>query len=94
MPGDLQPPKAGQKTFDRLQTAPKADQIPEGLKTPKRQHSSRFDISEKRELEKLPAFHGTIRSQDLIVRRTDYRKQRFRPSAGKNCSWRNWSNAM
>ena len=60
MPGDLVPPKAGQKTFDRLHTAPKADQIPEGLKTPKRQHSSRFDISEKRDLEKLPGFHGKI----------------------------------
>lgn len=60
MPGDLAPPKAGAKgvAFDRLHTAPKADQIPEGLKTPKRQHSSRFDISEKRELEKLPGFHG------------------------------------
>ena len=32
--------------------------MPEGLKTPKRQHSSRFDISEKRELEKLPNFNG------------------------------------
>jgi len=62
MPGDLVPPKAGAKgvAFDRLQTAPKADQIPEGLKTPKRQHSSRFDISEKRELEKLQAFHGIL----------------------------------
>lgn len=62
MPGDLAPPKAGAKgvAFDRLHTAPKADQIPEGLKTPKRQHSSRFDISEKRELEKLPGFHGTL----------------------------------
>lgn len=60
MPGDLAPPKAGAKgvAFDRLHTAPKADQIPEGLKTPKRQHSSRFDVSEKRELEKLPGFHG------------------------------------
>jgi len=68
MPGDLVPPKAGQKTFDRLQTAPKADQIPEGLKTPKRQHSSRFDVSEKRDLEKLPGFHGMIDPERRLVR--------------------------
>lgn len=60
MPGDLFPPKIGgaKAAFDRLQTTPKDVSIPEGLKTPKRQHSSRFDISEKRELEKLPGFHG------------------------------------
>lgn len=65
MPGDLAPPKAGAKgvAFDRLHTAPKADQIPEGLKTPKRQHSSRFDVSEKRELEKLPGFHGLFQTR-------------------------------
>lgn len=57
MPSDLLPHKQGQKAFDRLQTAPKADQLPEGLRTPKRQHSSRFDVSERRELEKLPGFH-------------------------------------
>ena len=58
MPGDLLPPKAGQKSliFDRLQTTPK-DNV-EGIRTPKRQHSSRFDISDQRqrELEKLPGF--------------------------------------
>jgi len=60
MPHDLAPPKAGQKSllFDRLQTTPK-DTVPEGIRTPKRQHSSRFDISDQRqrELEKLPGFH-------------------------------------
>ncbi|KAF8536393.1 phosphatase 2A regulatory B subunit-domain-containing protein [Trichophaea hybrida] len=73
MPGDLPPPKAGQKTFDRLQTAPKADQIPEGLKTPKRQHSSRFDISEKRDLEKLPGFHEVPpqRREDLFLQKLE-----------------------
>ncbi|PUU77648.1 phosphatase 2A regulatory B subunit-domain-containing protein [Tuber borchii] len=75
MPGDLVPPKAGAKgvAFDRLQTAPKADQIPEGLKTPKRQHSSRFDVSEKRELEKLQAFHEVPpqRRQDLFLQKLE-----------------------
>ncbi|KAI5812061.1 phosphatase 2A regulatory B subunit-domain-containing protein [Pyronema omphalodes] len=73
MPGDLVPPKAGAKTFDRLQTAPKADQIPEGLKTPKRQHSSRFDISEKRDLEKLPGFHEVPpqRREDLFLQKLE-----------------------
>ncbi|PWW72799.1 protein phosphatase 2A regulatory B subunit [Tuber magnatum] len=75
MPGDLVPPKAGAKgvAFDRLQTAPKADQIPEGLKTPKRQHSSRFDVSEKRELEKLQAFHEAPpqRRQDLFLQKLE-----------------------
>ncbi|PVH97355.1 protein phosphatase 2A regulatory B subunit [Periconia macrospinosa] len=59
MPGDLLPPKAGQKSmiFDRLQATPK-DNV-EGIRTPKRQHSSRFDISDQRQrdLEKLPGFH-------------------------------------
>ena len=48
MPNDLAPPKAGQKSllFDRLQSTPK--DVPEGIRTPKRQHSSRFDISDQR----------------------------------------------
>ncbi|KAL0640040.1 serine/threonine-protein phosphatase 2A 56 kDa regulatory subunit delta isoform [Maublancomyces gigas] len=75
MPGDLAPPKAGAKgvAFDRLHTAPKADQIPEGLKTPKRQHSSRFDVSEKRELEKLPGFHEVSpqRRQELFMQKIE-----------------------
>ena len=58
MPGDLAPPKAGQKSlmFNHLSSTPK--DIPEGIRTPKRQHSSRFDISDQghRDLEKLPGF--------------------------------------
>ncbi|PGH01394.1 hypothetical protein AJ79_07935 [Helicocarpus griseus UAMH5409] len=75
MPGDLQPPKAGQKShlFDRLQTTPK--DVPEGIRTPKRQHSSRFDISDQRqrELEKLPGFHEVPpnRRQDLFMQKID-----------------------
>lgn len=73
MPHDLAPPKAGQKSlmFDRLQQTPK--DVPEGLRTPKRQHSSRFDISAHRELEKLPGFHEVPpqRRQDLFMQKID-----------------------
>ncbi|QSZ32891.1 hypothetical protein DSL72_002472 [Monilinia vaccinii-corymbosi] len=73
MPHDLAPPKAGQKSlmFDRLQTTPK--DVPEGIRTPKRQHSSRFDISPLRELEKLPGFHEVTpnRRQDLFMQKID-----------------------
>ena len=75
MPGDLAPPKAGQKSllFDRLQTTPK--DVPEGIRTPKRQHSSRFDISNQREreLEKLPGFHEVPpnRRQELFMQKID-----------------------
>ncbi|KAI5292150.1 Serine/threonine-protein phosphatase 2A 56 kDa regulatory subunit delta isoform, partial [Ascosphaera acerosa] len=75
MPLDLQPPKAGQKShgFDRLQATPK--DIPEGIRTPKRQHSSRFDISDQRqrELEKLPGFHEVPpnRRQELFMQKIE-----------------------
>ncbi|PNS21201.1 Serine/threonine-protein phosphatase 2A regulatory subunit delta isoform [Sphaceloma murrayae] len=76
MPHDLAPPKAGSKSllFDRLQSTPK-DTVPEGIRTPKRQHSSRFDISDQkqRELEKLPGFHEVApnRRQDLFMQKLD-----------------------
>ncbi|KAJ2901680.1 putative serine threonine protein phosphatase 2a protein [Zalerion maritima] len=73
MPHDLAPPKAGQKSlmFDRLQQTPR--DVPEGLRTPKRQHSSRFDISAHRELEKLPGFHEVPpnRRQELFMQKID-----------------------
>ncbi|KAL5387444.1 Serine/threonine-protein phosphatase 2A 56 kDa regulatory subunit delta isoform, variant 2 [Paraphaeosphaeria sporulosa] len=75
MPGDLLPPKAGQKSliFDRLQTTPK-DNV-EGIRTPKRQHSSRFDISDQRqrELEKLPGFHEVPpnKREELFMQKLD-----------------------
>ncbi|KAJ1329619.1 serine/threonine-protein phosphatase 2A regulatory subunit B' [Microdochium nivale] len=73
MPGDLPPPKAGQKSlmFDRLHQTPK--DVPEGLRTPKRTHSSRFDISAHRELEKLPGFHEVPpnRRQELFMQKID-----------------------
>ncbi|KAK5134772.1 hypothetical protein LTR08_006147 [Meristemomyces frigidus] len=76
MPHDLAPPKAGSKSgmFDRLQATPK-DTVPEGIRTPKRQHSSRFDISDQRqrELEKLPGFHEVPpnRRQELFMQKLD-----------------------
>ncbi|CAN9126405.1 unnamed protein product [Alternaria alternata] len=74
-PEDLAPPKAGQKSgiFDRLQATPK-DNI-EGMRTPKRQHSSRFDISDQRqrELEKLPGFHEVPpnKREELFMQKID-----------------------
>lgn len=75
MPGDLAPPRQGQKSgaFDRLTSTPK--DVPEGIRTPKRQHSSRFDISDQRqrELEKLPGFHEVPpnRRQELFMQKID-----------------------
>jgi serine/threonine-protein phosphatase 2A regulatory subunit B' len=75
MPGDLAPPKAGSKSniFERLQATPK-DNI-EGVRTPKRQHSSRFDISDQRQrdLEKLPGFHEVPpnKREELFVQKID-----------------------
>lgn len=72
MPGDLVPPRKSH-VFDRLQTTPK--DMSEGIRTPKRQHSSRFDISDQRqrELEKLPGFHEVApnRRQDLFMQKID-----------------------
>ncbi|ODM21203.1 hypothetical protein SI65_04256 [Aspergillus cristatus] len=72
MPGDLAPPRKS-NVFDRLQTTPK--DMSEGIRTPKRQHSSRFDISDQRqrELEKLPGFHEVPpnRRQDLFMQKID-----------------------
>ncbi|GAB1314939.1 serine/threonine-protein phosphatase 2A 56 kDa regulatory subunit delta isoform [Madurella fahalii] len=73
MPHDLAPPKAGQKSlmYDRLHQTPK--DVLEGPKTPRRQHSSRFDISAHRELEKLPGFHEVPpnRREDLFMKKID-----------------------
>ncbi|KAL2135399.1 hypothetical protein VTI74DRAFT_8632 [Chaetomium olivicolor] len=73
MPHDLAPPKAGQKSlmFDRLHQTPK--DVLEGPKTPRRQHSSRFDISAHRELEKLPGFHEVPpgRREDLFMKKIE-----------------------
>ncbi|KAJ5908631.1 hypothetical protein N7495_001313 [Penicillium taxi] len=72
MPGELAPPRKSH-VFDRLQTTPK--DLSEGIRTPKRQHSSRFDISDQRqrELEKLAGFHEVApnRRQELFMQKID-----------------------
>ncbi|KAH7318184.1 phosphatase 2A regulatory B subunit-domain-containing protein [Stachybotrys elegans] len=73
MPHDLAPPKAGQKSLLIHRGIDNRDAIPEGLRTPRRQHSSRFDISAHRELDKLPGFHEVPpnRRQDLFMEKID-----------------------
>ncbi|PHH73523.1 hypothetical protein CDD82_5402 [Ophiocordyceps australis] len=73
IPHDLAPPKAGQKSLHIHRGIDNRDAIPEGLRTPKRQHSSRFDISAHRELEKLPGFHEVPpnRRQELFMQKID-----------------------
>ena len=60
MPGDLAVGKgvARSPSFGGLTTVPR-DAL-EGLKSPRKTHSSRFHVSERRELEKLPSLHGTL----------------------------------
>jgi len=53
-----QPPKAGQLT--KLRQGPR-DTIPIVGKSPRKQRSSRFHVTEKVHLEKLPAFSGESR---------------------------------
>lgn len=59
--------------FNHLQTTPK--DMAEGIRTPKRQHSSRFDISDQpqRELEKLPGFLEVPpnKRQDLFAQKIE-----------------------
>ncbi|KAK9463169.1 phosphatase 2A regulatory B subunit-domain-containing protein [Lipomyces oligophaga] len=73
MPGDLTAPRhAGQRSpsFDRLKTSLPEEQ----LGTPgRRHHSSRFEVSAKRELEKLPGFHEVAASsrQELFFQKIE-----------------------
>lgn len=53
--GGATPPRAG--TFNRLRTGPK-DTIPMVGKPPRKQRSSRFVVTEKVEIERLPPFLG------------------------------------
>lgn len=73
MPHDLAPPKSGQKSLMIHRGIDNRDAIPEGLRTPKRQHSSRFDISTNRDLEKLPGFHEVPpnRRQELFMQKIE-----------------------
>lgn len=53
--GGATPPRVG--TFNRLRTGPK-DTIPMVGKPPRKQRSSRFVVTEKVEIERLPPFLG------------------------------------
>jgi serine/threonine-protein phosphatase 2A regulatory subunit B' len=73
MPHDLAPPKAGVKSLLMNRGIDTRDAIPEGLRSPRRQHSSRFDISAQRDLEKLPGFHEVPpnRRQELFMQKIE-----------------------
>jgi len=53
--GQPTPPKAG--PLNRIRGTPK-DTIPIAGKTPRKQRSSRFYVTERVEIEKLPSFNG------------------------------------
>lgn len=54
--GTATPPKAG--PLNRLRNAGPKDTIPIVGKSPRKQRSSRFHVTEKVDLEKLPNFNG------------------------------------
>ena len=90
MPGDLAMGKGLAKgpSFERLTIVPKDVTLGEALKSPRKTHSSRFHVTERRELEKLPSLHGNYqRTLDA----TDI--QMFRQITGQNCLSRNSNNA-
>jgi serine/threonine-protein phosphatase 2A regulatory subunit B' len=63
MPGDLAmggKSLAKGPSFDRLTIIPKDVPLAEAIKSPRKTHSSRFHVTERRELEKLPSLHGII----------------------------------
>lgn len=75
MPSELITPRHASKSpsFDRLSATAKDIGTVEGVRTPRRQHSSRFHISENRELVKLPSFHEvpTANRHDLFIQKLD-----------------------
>ena len=73
MPHDLAPPKAGVKSIMMQRNIDARDAIPGELRSPRRQHSSRFDISAQRDLEKLPSFPDVPpnRRLDLFMQKID-----------------------
>lgn len=75
MPSDLITPRHASKSpsFDRLTATAKDIGTAEAVRSPRRQHSSRFHISDHRELEKLPSFHEvpTANRQDLFVQKLE-----------------------
>lgn len=75
MPSEMITPRHASKSpsFDRLSATAKDIGTIEAVRSPRRQHSSRFHISDNRELEKLPSFHEvpTANRQDLFVQKLD-----------------------
>lgn len=64
MPGDLARGMGIAKgpSFERLSIIPKDVPLAEAIKSPRKTPSSRFHVTERRELEKLPSLHGLISS--------------------------------
>lgn len=62
--GQPTPPRAG--PLQRLRGGPK-DTIPIVGKAPRKQRSSRFYVSDKVEIEKLPSFTGEFRQPTLLI---------------------------
>ena len=64
MPGDLamNKPLVRGPSFERLSIVPKDVPLAEAIKSPRKTPSSRFHVTERRELEKLPSLHGMIHS--------------------------------
>ena len=61
MPGDLARATGGLAkgpSFERLSIVPKDVPLVEAIKSPRKFPSSRFHVTERRELEKLPSLHG------------------------------------
>ena len=61
MPGDLARGTGGLAkgpSFERLSIVPKDVPLVEAIKSPRKFPSSRFHVTERRELEKLPSLHG------------------------------------
>jgi hypothetical protein len=62
MPGDLIARATGGlakgPSFERLSIIPKDAPLSEAIKSPRKFPSSRFHVTERRELEKLPSLHG------------------------------------
>ena len=89
--GPATPPRAN--TLNRLRTGPK-DTIPIVGKPPRKQRSSRFVITEKVEIEKLPPFLGTFQ---VIRRGLQYNlpfvNQKRLLTNDHNCSLENCTNA-
>src|SRR5271154_2014849 len=69
MPGDLARGMglARGPSFERLSIIPKDIPLAEAIKSPRKTHSSRFHVTERRELEKLPSLHGITRHYYLTI---------------------------